>query len=337
MIDPNEKHGKKYAVYESDGGNLPLTKSIQALDRFLSERANYAHIPEQCRQSPECWARELAKANFSTDANFEQKILAAIDAFNLKELDKKPQEKYQQRRFEVMPRLWVFDIGHGSNTAYADENGQMRGAKFYTFNPPLSNGQSVVEEYSVNYKLTSEIIARCKAFGVQTYIINPENYDVSLGERVRRANALESKNKGKTALISIHTNAAGADNEFAASHYDNYSKEVATGAEVFTYPNSNMQDFAEVLIERINARLPNWGSRGTKEANFFMLRKTSAPSVLGEFLFFDNRGDMELFLNDELRGQLVEAVAETIAFFDGKRELPENKPSAKEGRTVFQM
>lgn len=81
-------------------------------------------------------------------------------------------------------------------------------------------------------------------------------------------------------FVSIHCNSAGTDK--------------ATGTETFSYPYStNGARLAGCIHRQIVASLP-LVDRGTKEANFHVVRETDMPACLVEMAFINNPKDAAL-------------------------------------------
>lgn len=152
--------------------------------------------------------------------------------------------------------------------------------------------------------------------GIDTRILVPENGDVPLSERCRRAAAIcRSVGNDNVALISIHVNAAGNDGQWHG----------ATGWEAFTSPGKTRADtLAEYLYSAAGFVLspllsPEIGSRRPvkilrtdlsdgdrdKEARFKILVSTPCPAVLTENLFQDNREDVDFLLSPVGRNAIV--------------------------------
>jgi N-acetylmuramoyl-L-alanine amidase len=101
--------------------------------------------------------------------------------------------------------------------------------------------------------------------------------DIPLKQRVDHANRIKG-----AVLVSIHTNAGGGH-----------------GFEIYTSPGKTASDAIARDVEA-NVRGAGFHSRGVKEANFYVLRKSFGPAVLIELAFHDNAHDVAM-LNDEDR------------------------------------
>ena len=181
----------------------------------------------------------------------------------------------QQR---IMPLL---DNGHGKNT---------RGKR----SPVWGDGTQLFE-WEFNRDIVRRIAAKLKADGVKFEILVPEETDVSLQERCRRANQYQQM-YNNCVLFSIHGNAGGG-----------------TGWECYTSKGTTKADeIATLLYEEAEKEFAGWKIRkdfadgdADKEANFYILRHTVCPAVLTEKFFFDNEKDCKLMLSEAGRERIA--------------------------------
>lgn len=153
-------------------------------------------------------------------------------------------------------------------------------------------------EYEFNRDIASRLLALCQSNEVDASILVPEEHDVPLHERVRRANEHYEKH-GNSIVISIHANAAGV----GASHFP------ASGFEVFTSDGQTTSDLlATNIFNQVQRLVPDWKFRADygdgdpdKEAQFYILRNTRCPAVLTENGFMTHRLDCERLLSDDFR------------------------------------
>jgi N-acetylmuramoyl-L-alanine amidase len=90
-------------------------------------------------------------------------------------------------------------------------------------------------------------------------------------------------------LVSCHSNAVG--NNIRGPSLP------AQGIEVYTSRGTTRSDaVAESLAESFRVNLASLRWRRVAEANFFILRRSTMPAVLGEVGFFTNIGDASFLL-----------------------------------------
>jgi len=96
---------------------------------------------------------------------------------------------------------------------------------------------------------------------------------------------------------------------FVSFHRNAFNKKVH-GVETFTYSHSSKK--ANELATKVQNNLVKLGftNRGTKEANFHVLRETKSPAILVEMGFIDNAEDNKLF--DSKRNEIVKAITQAI-------------------------
>lgn len=160
-------------------------------------------------------------------------------------------------------------------------------------------------EYAYAREISIRLENELKSRGYDAIRIVPEENDISLKERCRRANKYGSKG---VLLVSIHCNAAGADGKWHEAH--GWSAFVSQNASV------NSKTLARCLIQaakeqglsvREYARqVPYWTQ------NLAICRDTRCPVVLTENLFQDNRDDVNCLLSDEGKQAIVNLHVEGI-------------------------
>lgn len=178
----------------------------------------------------------------------------------------------------------ILDNGHGINT------------------PGKCSPDKTLLEYKYTREIVDEIIKQLDKLEIQSVKLVPEETDISLNERVKRANKIY-KDSGKNAiLISVHCNAAGADGKWHN----------ATGWSVFIAQNasSNSKRLAKDLYEQADKEGLK-GNRCVPKEKYWvqslaMCRDTNCPAVLTENMFQDNKEDVNLLLSKEGRQKIVD-------------------------------
>lgn len=156
------------------------------------------------------------------------------------------------------------------------------------------------------YRWCRDFVIKLKSLledaGYSVWILVPEDEDISLDERVSRANAIIDENGAdKCVLVSIHNNSAGTGDRW-------YN---ATGWEAFTTKGKTNSDrLAELLYEEIDlqgikTRKDTSDGDSDKEAGFRIL-SVNCPAVLTENMFMDSKKDIE-FLNSDETYKLLDA------------------------------
>lgn len=177
-----------------------------------------------------------------------------------------------------MTKLFIISPGHGKDTAgKRDPEGKLL-------------------EWEFNRRLVDRIAEMCEKENIPIVILDYEEKDASLPERVRRAN----KYGKNCCYMSIHGNAAGHGKAWMN----------ARGWCIFTSKGFTKADpIANVFIQEADKLLPGIGSKvrkyGSKvyeqdwEENFYVLRNTIMPAILTENLFYDNKKDNAIMQSRE--------------------------------------
>ena len=110
--------------------------------------------------------------------------------------------------------IWALDAGHGIDT--------------HGKRSPIWDDGSQLFEWEYVRKIRNEIINLLDVYKISYYIVNPEDEDISLTERVNRINEVNDNYHNSVITISIHGNAAGVES--------------ASGYEVFTSPGQTRSD-----------------------------------------------------------------------------------------------
>lgn len=197
---------------------------------------------------------------------------------------------------------FLLDAGHGGIV-----NGQYVTAGKRS--PLWPDGRQLFEGVS-NRMIVRRIFQLCQNAGISCTILVPEEQDISLGERVRRANAIASKTP--SIFISVHSNAGGG-----------------TGWEIFTTPGlTNSDKVATIMFNSARKFLPTFKMRvdfsdgdPDQEALFYVIKNTICPAVLTENLFMDTlKPDCEFLMSPEG----IETIAQL--HFDAIKVIEQTNP-----------
>lgn len=171
----------------------------------------------------------------------------------------------------------MLDNGHGANTK-----------------GKCSPDKSLLE-YRWAREMVDLIIEQLSKLGIKAIKLVPEDIDVSLRERVKRANQIYKDSNKQAILISVHCNAAGADGKWHN----------ASGWSVFIAQNasSNSKRLAQSLYKEAKKQGLQ-GNRSVPKEEYWVqslaiCRDTNCPAILTENMFQDNKGDVAILLSDE--------------------------------------
>jgi N-acetylmuramoyl-L-alanine amidase len=193
---------------------------------------------------------------------------------------------------------WLLDNGHGGiiDGAYQTEGKR---------SPVWPDGSQLFEG-EFNRSIVARLIAHMSKAGYNYVNLTPEHRDISLGERVRRANGRH--NGGTCILVSIHANAGGG-----------------TGYEIFTSKGDTLSDrIADTFYAKFAEEFPEATARTDtsdgdldKEENFYILKNTYMPAILTECFFMDTEADCQLLMSPEGRDRIARAHFKAIKHIEG--------------------
>lgn len=192
----------------------------------------------------------------------------------------------------------ILDAGHGINT------------------PGKRSPDGRFREYRFNRIIVNVIAEHLRLRGYDVDILVPEDEDIPLPERVRRANKLTCRighPVQDTIIVSIHANAAGNGSKWMK----------ARGWCAYTCQGHTLSDeLATCLYNAAKKYLPGQRIRTDYtdgdpdfEAQFYLLRNTYAAAVLTENCFYDNADDLRFLESEEGQKAIVALHVEGIINF----------------------
>jgi len=195
-----------------------------------------------------------------------------------------------------MSYLIAIDDGHGANT---------KGKR----TPPIKElHYRQIRENEFNKEVANYLNLELKRCGFRTIFTAPTNFDTSLKARVNRANKMKAD-----LFVSIHYNAF--DGTFEAAN--------PSGHSVHIYPRSvESRRVAQYVLKELNKGTPQ-KSRGIKESNFYVLRKTKMPAILSENGFMDNKREALLMIDKGFQKEVAREHAIGICNYFNIRYIPE--------------
>ncbi|NTV60638.1 MAG: N-acetylmuramoyl-L-alanine amidase [Chlorobiaceae bacterium] len=200
----------------------------------------------------------------------------------------------------MRPLYVILDNGHGQDTP---------GKR----SPVWPDGTQLFE-YEFNRAIVNRVVVGLQKAGIHCTRLVPEQHDVSITERIIRANrmiAAANRDGYQCILISVHGNAGGG-----------------TGFEVLTSVGKTISDdlaelfyqLAEtVFLKNFPMRRDRSDGDSDKETDqVSILPKTNCPAVLTENLFMDTRKDCQLMQSSFGRDMIAEMHVEAIKKYKEK-------------------
>ena len=208
-----------------------------------------------------------------------------------KEFGDDPDKNNKKKGETKMSKVVILDGGHGVDCAGKRS--------------PIWGDGSQLFEWEFNRDIVRRIAAMLKAEGIKFEILVPEDNDVSLPERCRRANVIHADCGNNAVLFSVHGNAGGG-----------------TGWECYTSVGQTKADaIATVLCEEAEKEFApdGWKMRfdyidgdPDKESQFYILKHTVCPAVLSENFFMDTEKDCRFMMTDAGRERIAKVHYNTI-------------------------
>ena len=187
-----------------------------------------------------------------------------------------------------MAKVWL-DAGHGGNDPGA-----------------LGSG---LKEKDITLAITLKAGKELERHGVKVGYTRKNDKTVNLNSRGPLANKY-----GADVFVSIHTNA----------HNSN-----AQGVETYSFPNSkNGARLAKLIQDEVLKAKLYTKNRGTKTANFAVLRQSKMPAALIETAFITNKQDAQLLKNKQ--SEFATAIAKGVLKYLGINYKPSNNSNSKE-------
>jgi N-acetylmuramoyl-L-alanine amidase len=152
--------------------------------------------------------------------------------------------------------------------------------------------QNIIPEKDVALDVAVRLQKQLEAAGLHTVMTRADDTFISLGERVRIADA-----ETDAVFLSVHFNSA--------------LREAARGIETF-YGSPSSAPLAESIHRSLLPVTENPEHRGVKHATFWVLRKTKQRAVLVECGFLTNPDDACVALDDGHRQLLAARIATAV-------------------------
>ena len=201
--------------------------------------------------------------------------------------------------------LYIFDPGHGG---LVDGKYQTAGKR----SPKFSDGRVLFEGVN-NRDNVQRIMKAFRENGLECVDVVNSEYDVSLVERVKKANKLSKERK--CVYISIHSDANG----------DGIKWDQASGMSVYTSKGQTKSDiFASIVIDSLQENFLStikWRTDKTdgdedKEDNFYVLKNTDCPAILCELGFHTNEAETRRMMTLDYKNKIVDAMVASAIKFD---------------------
>lgn len=146
-------------------------------------------------------------------------------------------------------------------------------------------------------EMAAMIQAELQRRGYDARLLVPEQRDIGLKERVRRANQVcVEHGSGNVILLSVHSNASGNGEWKAARGWSAYTTRGLTNSDKLAtslYHAASLYLCSQRIRTDYSDGDPDW------EADFYIIRHAVCPAVLTENFFHDNRDDLAFIQSNE--------------------------------------
>lgn len=180
----------------------------------------------------------------------------------------------------------LIDPGHGINT------------------PGKRSPDGRFREYAYNRLIAKAVVQHLKYRGYDAQLLVTEEYDVSLTERVRRANDWCNRiGRRNVIIISIHVNAAGhGDKWYNAMGWCCYTSRGQTAGDKLA---DALYESAAIHLAGHNLRKDYTDGDPEQEADFYILKHTACAAALTENGFQDSVKSLQYLESDEGKRSIV--------------------------------
>jgi N-acetylmuramoyl-L-alanine amidase len=197
--------------------------------------------------------------------------------------------------------LYIFDAGHGGLDP--------KTGKYVTAGKRMEKDGFAFYEGVNNRDNVKRIIEAMEKAGLEAIDIVNDWRDVSLSERVRRANELARGRK--CVYISIHSDANSNGKEWNQ----------ASGIGTYVYDRGSLSSnlLAKYMNQELACNFEGMAKdRKVKKCAFYVVRTTNCPAVLLELGFHTNENEVKLMQGDDWKNRVVKSVVDACNIFELK-------------------
>lgn len=193
----------------------------------------------------------------------------------------------------------LLDPGHSSSKANKVTPGKRTPYLTSGVEPAIS-----MYEGDFNREVAKILESKLKEAGYNVHLIVTEDEDISLSDRVKRANKLcKTYGASNCIFISIHSNAAGGGKQWMGAR--GFSVHICQGASKKSESLANFLYDAAKEDGHFKMRKPSQTQKYWIN-NFYVIKNTSCPAILSESGFYDNVDDCEYLITPEARENVAE-------------------------------
>lgn len=187
---------------------------------------------------------------------------------------------------ETEEKKVVLDAGHGGRD-------------------PGKIGAGEIQEKDVNLKIAKKLKGKLEERGIQAVLTREKDETLapegSADRQVEDIKKRVERIDGENALLAV------------SIHQNSYQDPEVRGAQVFYYQHSTKGKEAAAILQEALIRMdPEHPREAKANGTYYLLRRTSTPTVIVECGFLSNPEEAKLLASEEYQEKIAEAVAEGI-------------------------
>lgn len=198
--------------------------------------------------------------------------------------------------------LYILEAGHGGINPST--------GKYVTAGKRMVKDDVVFYEGVNNRDNVKRIIEGMEKAGLEAIDIVNDWKDISLGERVKRANELAKDRK--CVYISIHSDANSNGKE--------WNQASGIGTYVYSKGSKASNDLAKYMHQELSCNFYGIAKdRKIKKCAFYVVRNTSMPAILLELGFHTHKEEVKRLMTDDWKQRVVKSVVDACQIFELKK------------------
>ena len=198
--------------------------------------------------------------------------------------------------------LYILEAGHGGINPST--------GKYVTAGKRMVKDDVVFYEGVNNRDNVKRIIEGMEKAGLEAIDIVNDWKDISLGERVKRANELAKDRK--CVYISIHSDANSNGKE--------WNQASGIGTYVYEKGSTASNDLSKYMHQELSCNFYGIAKdRKIKKCAFYVVRNTSMPAILLELGFHTHKEEVKRLMTDDWKQRVVKSVVDACQIFELKK------------------
>jgi N-acetylmuramoyl-L-alanine amidase len=171
-----------------------------------------------------------------------------------------------------------------------------------------------IYEGAWNRTTAAEIVEELQEEGIRAEFVNPGPINQPLKSIIGYVNDTVRRSSVPICLLEVHANSDDVEFYDERGWYDENGEDIETGYTIFTCHDASQksQNLASALDTSLQGEGYKIPSRGVKQANFNVIKKTKCPAILVEWGFMSNRSDVANLQDPAELKKMCRAAAKAI-------------------------